>query len=163
MIYISVPIVLGFVVLGFVYLFLKKYFIYNLEPKLIGFIGRTFKIDTSHVDLAIDKQVYAEVRYNEYSRELVTIIDKEKNVVITPQYDSEPEKLIRYLVNNPNRDVSKEELINKAGLSPTSDLSSLVSKLKFNGLTRKMFFSVSKNTIKLSTPITNKDFKQITN
>lgn len=156
---ITITIIIAiFGIAALLWLFIQKKYLPTVEFKLTRFSQKVLKTDTD-IDLLIDKEVVASLEYNRTRRELWLNVKNNRKLLISPKYDSEPEKLIQYLVDNPNRKVTRTELIEKADLSPRSSLSKLASDLRFTGNLRDLFINVSKSSVFLTNPITQKHLK----
>lgn len=71
-------------------------------------------------------------------------------------------EVIKYLIENPNRKVTREELKNNIEVDgPLKDFSKIVENLKFTGDLRKVFFNVSKSSIKLINPVTKERLEEV--
>lgn len=149
-----IPFILIVGLLGLVILVLRIKYEAKVEWYLLRFISRLLRKPPP--PSKYDEEIVSEIKYDQMSREVRIISGNEDRLIITPKYDSQQEKLIRYLYKRPNRDVSLGELKKKVGLNAGANLSKIVARLNFTGEDRKLFFNVSKNTIRLTNPIRRK-------
>jgi len=71
-----------------------------------------------------------------------------------PQSGGENHKVLQYLVDNPNKEISKEEINSKLGKSVGKDFSKIVDNFNLNSKYRKAFFpSTTKNSIVFRNPV----------
>lgn len=71
-----------------------------------------------------------------------------------PNFCSEADLLYGYVLRNPNKTISRQEICEGVGKTLRRDLSSIVSGMKFSGILRRLFFRVSKANILFYNPIT---------
>lgn len=83
-------------------------------------------------------------------------------IITTMKFGYENLEVIKYLLDNPNRKVSKDELNEKLKLDkPLKDFSKIVENLKFKGDLKRVFFETSKRWIKLHNPVTQSRLKEL--
>ncbi|PIY72615.1 hypothetical protein COY87_00010 [Candidatus Roizmanbacteria bacterium CG_4_10_14_0_8_um_filter_33_9] len=78
-----------------------------------------------------------------------------------PDFNSENDLVFSFLYENPNRRISKEEIEKAIGGKLTKSLHKIVENLGFEGDTKEVFFSVSKNAIEFRNAITKKDLEEM--
>jgi len=76
-------------------------------------------------------------------------------LITNTKFGSENYEILKYLLENPNRVISRKELAENTGLGNiTKSLSKVIENLKFKGDMRKAFFKVRKTGIILYNPVT---------
>ncbi len=78
-----------------------------------------------------------------------------------PDFNSENDLVFSFLYEHPNKRVTREELEKAMGGKLTKSLHKIVENLGFEGDTKEVFFSVSKNAIEFRNPITKKDLEEM--
>jgi len=78
-----------------------------------------------------------------------------------PDFNSENDLVFSFLYEHPNKRVNREELEKAVGSKLTKSLHKIVENLGFEGDTKEVFFSVSKNAIEFRNPITKKDLEEM--
>lgn len=78
-----------------------------------------------------------------------------------PDFNSENDLVFSFLYEHPNKRVTREELEKAVGGKLTKSLHKIVENLGFEGDTKEVFFSVSKNAIEFRNPITKKDLEEM--
>ena len=78
-----------------------------------------------------------------------------------PDFNSENDLVFSFLYENPNRRISREEIEKAVGGKLTKSLHKIVENLGFEGDTKEVFFSVSKNAIEFRNPIAKKDLEEM--
>jgi hypothetical protein len=75
-------------------------------------------------------------------------------LVSTTKFGFENYEIIKYLLENPNKKITRKELIDNTNLETVNkSFSKVVENLKFKGDLRKVFFKVSKTGIILFNPV----------
>lgn len=114
--------------------------------------------------LLLDKEQnrFAYIDYNTFQNEIVINIEGKVYKLASFNYDSNPEKLFRYIYEHPNQHISLDELVNKAKIdqSSISDITTLLTKIGFKGNIRNLFIRASKQSIYFKNPITFEEFWQ---
>ncbi len=96
------------------------------------------------------EDIIYELSFNEETDQLLL-----NNIVIhTPVYGKDSNKLIRYLINNPNQDLKTQDVIKNAELESKRDISGIINDLGFKDKSKKLFFTINKEIIKFTNPIT---------
>ena len=78
-----------------------------------------------------------------------------------PDFNSENDLVFSFLYENPNRRIGIEEIEKAVSGKLTKSLHKIVENLGFEGDTKEVFFSVSKNAIEFRNPITKKDLEEM--
>lgn len=78
-----------------------------------------------------------------------------------PDFNSENDLVFSFLYENPNRRIGIEEIEKAVGGKLTKSLHKIVENLGFEGDTKEVFFSVSKNAIEFRNPITKRDLEEM--
>ncbi|PIQ72345.1 hypothetical protein COV86_03475 [Candidatus Roizmanbacteria bacterium CG11_big_fil_rev_8_21_14_0_20_35_14] len=78
-----------------------------------------------------------------------------------PDFNSENDLVFSFLYEHPNKRITREELEKAVGGKLTKTLHKIVENLGFEGDTKEVFFSVSKNAIEFRNPITKKDLEEM--
>ncbi|HOX96446.1 MAG TPA: hypothetical protein PLI45_03655 [Candidatus Woesebacteria bacterium] len=78
-----------------------------------------------------------------------------------PDFNSENDLVFSFLYENPNRRIGIDEIEKTVGGKLTKSLHKIVENLGFEGDTKEVFFSVSKNAIEFRNPITKKDLEEM--
>lgn len=78
-----------------------------------------------------------------------------------PDFNSENDLVFSFLYEHPNKRITREELEKAVGGKLTKSLHKIVENLGFEGDTKEVFFSVSKNAIEFRNPITKKDLEEM--
>lgn len=78
-----------------------------------------------------------------------------------PDFNSENDLVFSFLYEHPNKRITREELEKAIGEKLTKSLHKIVENLGFEGDTKEVFFSVSKNAIEFRNPITKKDLEEM--
>ncbi len=78
-----------------------------------------------------------------------------------PDFNSENDLVFSFLYDNPNRRITREEIEKAIGDKLTKTLHKIVENLGFEGDTKEVFFSVSKDAIEFRNPITKKDLEEM--
>lgn len=81
-------------------------------------------------------------------------------LISRPDFDSENERIFTYVYENPNRRISKTEIEDHYREPITKSLNKVVENLGFTGDLRKVFFDVSKNSIRFKNPVTKQELEQ---
>jgi hypothetical protein len=129
-----------------------EYQLYALEDIILGLEeNESMALRKEIADKEYHADVIYKVRYVEHSREV-----RVNNIVLhTPNYESENDKFISYVIGNPGRPIPKEELEDVCGTF-TKRLDHIVRDLGFTGNLAKIFFPVkTKSEILFINPITN--------
>ena len=78
-----------------------------------------------------------------------------------PDFNSENDLVFSFLYDHPNKRITREELEKAVGGKLTKSLHKIVENLGFEGDTKEVFFSVSKNAIEFRNPITKRDLEEM--
>lgn len=104
-----------------------------------------------------DNDVIYEVKYNPTNRKLLL-----NNLLLSKvRFDSENEKFIGFLFDNPNTVLTKEQIEAGIGQKLQKTLNKIIDNLGFRGDIRKAFIDLSKDKICFRNPITRKNLKQL--
>lgn len=88
------------------------------------------------------------------------VVLNDSQVISNPNFGSENEELIEFLVANPNKRYRKSEL-EENGIKVGKDFNKIVENLGFKNELRKIFWDVSKDMIRLRNPITKADLEDM--
>ena len=78
-----------------------------------------------------------------------------------PDFNSENDIVFSFLYENPNRRIGVDEIEKAVGGKLTKSLHKIVENLGFEGDTKEVFFSVSKNAIEFRNQITKKGIEEM--
>lgn len=78
-----------------------------------------------------------------------------------PDFNSENDLVFSFLYEHPNKRITREDLEKAIGEKLTKSLHKIVENLGFEGDTKEVFFSVSKNAIEFRNPITKRDLEEM--
>lgn len=78
-----------------------------------------------------------------------------------PDFNSENDLVFSFLYEHPNKRVTRTELEKAISGKLTKSLHKIIENLGFEGDTKEVFFSVSKNAIEFRNPITKKDLEEM--
>lgn len=78
-----------------------------------------------------------------------------------PRSFGDNEAIFSYLYENPNQDKSVKDITEGTGLDSIKSLNKFVENIGFTGELRKVFFKVSKGTIRFNNPITEEDLREL--
>ena len=78
-----------------------------------------------------------------------------------PDFNSENDLVFGYLYKHPNESFTKEQIEKAVGVKLNKSLHKIVENLGFEGDTKEVFISVSKNAIQFRNPITKKDLEEM--
>ncbi len=78
-----------------------------------------------------------------------------------PDFNSENDLVFSFLYEHPNKRIGIGEIEKAVGGKLTKSLHKIVENLGFEGDTKEVFFSVSKNAIEFRNPITKKDLEEM--
>lgn len=76
------------------------------------------------------------------------------------QFDKENERVFKYLLDNPNKNLSKKEIETGIGHSLGKDFHRYIEQFGFKGPLKILFFEVSNKTIKFKNPVKEDDFQK---
>lgn len=83
-------------------------------------------------------------------------------LITKTKFGSENYDIIKYLIENPNRLVTRKELLENTDLKTINkSFSKIVENLKFKGDMRKAFFKVKKDGVMLINPITRNKLNEL--
>jgi hypothetical protein len=103
------------------------------------------------------------ISYSEHSRKIIL---NDFFLIAKPDFDSENEQIFHYLYRNPNKSITKSEIISDLKITLTKDFSKIIENLNFKKNLRDAFFDVSKNSIQFHNPVSQErlnalDIKEI--
>ncbi len=78
-----------------------------------------------------------------------------------PDFNSENDLVFSFLYAHPNESVTREQIEKVVGSKLNKSLHKIVENLGFEGDTKEVFISVSKNAIQFRNPITKKDLEEM--
>ncbi len=78
-----------------------------------------------------------------------------------PDFNSENDLVFDYLYKHPNESFTKEQIEKAIGVKLNKSLHKIVENLGFEGDTKEVFISVSKNAIQFRNPITKRDLEEM--
>ncbi len=79
-------------------------------------------------------------------------------VIAEPRFESENDLFIQFIINNPNKKISKSEFEKFKGDKMTKKFEQIIKDLHFKGKIKKLFFpNVSKPAVEFRNPITAED------
>lgn len=145
----------AFGVVGLLWVYFRKKYLPTIEYKLVQFLKKILRTDND-IDLLIDKEEVANLEYKSKRGELWIIVGNKRKLLTSPKYGSDQERLIEYLLNNPNKKILRQELIDNIKLSDLVRIPKIISDLKLTGNIRKLFIKSSNQSITLFNPITKK-------
>jgi hypothetical protein len=90
------------------------------------------------------------ISYSEHSRKIIL---NDFFLIAKPDFDSENEQIFHYLYRNPNKSITKSEIISDLKITLTKDFSKIIENLNFKKNLRDAFFDVSKNSIQFHNPV----------
>jgi len=90
------------------------------------------------------------ITYSEHSREILL---NNFFLIAKPDFNSENEQVFYYLYKNPNKNITKAEIIEDLKITLTKDFGKIIENLKFKGDLRRAFFDISKNSIQFYNPV----------
>lgn len=106
-----------------------------------------------------DNQVCLYISYSDKTREVLL---NDVIILAKPNFGSPNDQVFRYLYNNPNKTITKEELQKEATkVTITKTLHAIIKDLKFKKELREIFFNVSKTKIRFNNPITKQDLIEL--
>ena len=120
------------------------------EPQYQEFIGKKPQIDQKDKVQISPSEIIYEITYSE-GRE---ILINGQFILGKPDFERENDLVFDYLINNPNKIITKEEIEKAIGSSLTKSLHKIVENLGFRGEIKKVFIDVSKVSIRFRNPIT---------
>lgn len=107
--------------------------------------------------VAQNDSVIYEIKYSEKTRMILL-----NNLLLKqPRSFGNNEAIFAYLYKNPNQDKSIEDIKSGTRLDSIKDLNKFVENIGFTGDLRKVFFKVSKNTIRFNNPVTKDDLREL--
>ncbi len=89
------------------------------------------------------------------------IILNDDTQIANPDFNSENDLVFSFLYENPHKRFTKEQIEKAIGGKLNKDFHKIIENLGFEGDTKKVFFSVSKNAIEFRNPITKQDLQEI--
>jgi len=79
-------------------------------------------------------------------------------VIAEPRFESENDLFIQFIINNPNKKISKSEFEKFKGDRMTKKFEQIIKDLRFKAKTKKLFFpNISKSAVEFRNPITAED------
>ena len=100
-----------------------------------------------------------EITFNDIKGEILL---NKKKLLSKPNFGSENESVIRYLINNPNKKIAKKDIENAMEITIGKTLHKIVDNLGFAGNLKTIFFKVSAKYIFFRNPVTKSDFEKLT-
>lgn len=116
--------------------------------------------DTSKQTITDKSQEKNEAMYQiTYTKQRQVLMNNAQ--ISKPDFNSENDLVFSFLYEHPNKRITREELGKAVGGKLTKSLHKIVENLGFEGDTKEVFFSVSKNAIEFRNPITKKDLEEM--
>jgi len=109
-------------------------------------------------DFLSNKNIYCKLAYDELSREIFI----NNFLLSTPHYESPNRHFFEHIYKNPNKEVSRKEILDENGECIKKNIHAILNELGFRDDLKKAFFPVAtKSYVHFRNPIFNKDLEDL--
>jgi hypothetical protein len=125
-------------------------YIIEIKEGFDEYCNEIFAEDSNINKNIIPNKKELKVSYSEHSRKIIL---NDFFLIAKPDFDSENEQIFHYLYRNPNKSITKSEIISDLKTTLTKDFSKIIENLNFKKNLIGAFFDVSKNSIQFHNPV----------